>query len=339
MPIILSHKSALERLRAVPPQFDKATIVNRETSLREIKISKEELSSLDIERLGIMSEPIHCLVHRDVPRTRSHRFTQHRTSLDHIPPGLLRQIEPGMFTSSSELVFAQVAHEKPLLNLIVLGFELCGIYSHFAPFASGFYEREPLTTTGSISDALDALSRCRGLAVAHEALEYVLDGSASPMETVFSCMLVLPNSMGGEGLTMPELNHEVPLDEVGKRIAGTRTCRVDIAWPDQKKGLEYLGGPYHTDEKKDRLRREALSHEGWTIYSADIDRMANHGKYVDLLGLIKGDIPRRAGEGCPDDETSKDLFRKLMTATRAGIGLNKAVFSVTVPRGAVKIHV
>lgn len=339
MPIILSHNSALERLRAVPPIFDTARPINQPVDLRSLKLSRTETPSLSMSRLGVMQEPIHCLTHIGVPRTRVHRFIQHRTSAGQLPAGLLRQISPDLFISGPELVFLQMASTTSMLGLIVLGFELCGLYSHFAPFASGFYERKPLTTTDLISNALDRLSGHRGIKAARAALGFVLNGSASPMETVFACMLALPSSMGGEGLTVPRLNYEVQLDEVGKKRAGTETCRVDIAWPELRIGLEYNGGPYHTDEQKDRFRREALAHEKWTIFTADIDDMANHEKYTELLALIKDDVPRRKGMSSPDGAASKQLFKRLMVATRAGVGLNRALFSVTVPRGSVKIHV
>ena len=255
-----------------------------------------------------------------------------------LPGELLRIIGPDQYASGPELAFLQMASMKSLLELIVLGFELCGSYSHFAPFVSGFYERTPLTSVQRIKDALDHLRGHHGIKRARKALDFVLDGCASPMETVLACMLTLPNDMGGEGFAPPIPNKEVILDEIARRITGTRTCRVDLAWEDNRIGFEYFGGPFHTDEAKDRLRREALSHEKWTIFTADISRISSYSRYSALLGLIKETIPRKSGMKEPENYASKDLFRKLMAATRSGLGVDAALFAPFVSARGVKLH-
>ncbi|MBQ6454118.1 MAG: hypothetical protein IJJ14_07155, partial [Coriobacteriales bacterium] len=268
MPIILSHTSALERLRSAPPSCEEAFPVEGRFDLSGIKPSKCELAHFDPKELGLFSSPIHILGSKRETQSKSQLLHVHRTSMPLLPGELLRIIGPDQYASGPELAFLQMASMKSLLELIVLGFELCGSYSHFAPFVSGFYERTPLTSVQRIKDALDHLRGHHGIKRARKALDFVLDGCASPMETVLACMLTLPNDMGGEGFAPPIPNKEVILDEIARRITGTRTCRVDLAWEDNRIGFEYFGGPFHTDEAKDRLRREALSHEKWTIFTA-----------------------------------------------------------------------
>lgn len=339
MTILLSHNSALERLRAIPPAFDHSKTLAQALDLSIIRPTRNELRQSSLKALGIRQLPAHVLCHEDTPRSKSNNIKAHTQSATAIPGNLVRIIGDGAYAAGPELVFLQMAQRTSLLGLVALGYELCGSYSHFGPLISGFYERNPLTSVKRISDALDLLGRHSGISEARKALRYVLDGSASPMETVFACMLVLPNDLGGEGLVFPNLNWMVELDTLGKKMTGHGTAQVDIAWPDKKIGLEYNGGPYHTDPQTDQLRREALSRKEWRIYTADIDRMVDYGKYSNLLGLVEDEIPRRSGAAKPEPKDSAALFKRLMKATRAGIGLNPALFNVDVPWKAVKVHV
>ena len=153
-----------------------------------------------------------------------------------------------------------------------------------------------------------------------------------------ACLLTFPADMGGEGYAQPVPNLMVPLSPAGTRITKTDYCKVDLAWPEAKIGFEYNGGPYHTDEEQDRLRREALAHEKWTIYTADIDRLAKYSAFEALVGLLESEIPRTSNGARPEKSESKRLFGRLMKATRAGMGMNDAVFGVPIPQGAVEMH-
>ena len=338
MPVIISHNSALERLRAVPPQANNASRYPEAVMLDSDSSSARQARKMKIEKMGLLSSPVHILVDPSTRRSESERVVTHSQDLHAIPPNLLLKVDDDLYASSCELCFLQMASSLTKTELIALGFELCGSYSHFAPPISGYYERNPLTTASSISFALDALKGAYGISGARSGLKWVLDGSASPMETVCACMLTLPNSMGGEGFIAPQLNFEVPLDEAGRRITGKKTCRIDMAWPDQMLGIEYNGADSHTDEKADRLRREALQRKGWTIFVMDKERLFTYKDYSDLLGLIDGKIPRRKGMGQADRAASKQLLNDVLAATRCSLGYDAVLFAPCVPKGCVKLH-
>ncbi len=337
MSIILSHSTALERLRAIPPSFDNSPII-QEPLVLPAAPSIRELDPIEMRRFGVTQTPINILTKRQSRSPQSPRVRTHMQSADPIPENLLRQVAPDIYTSGPELVFIQMASQLSFVGLVVLGFELCGAYSHFAPLVSGFYERKPLTTKKRIEEVIDLFKGMHGRSAAKHALPYILEDSASPMETVLACMLTFPSEMGGEGFLPPMPNKEVMLSKAGARITKTGSCKVDLGWPDIKIGLEYNGGPYHTDEKKDRLRREALAHEKWTIYTADIDRLSDFKEYEALVNLIEDEIPRTPSTTRAKKGTSKRLFERLMKATRAGLGVSAALFGTAIPFGAVKIH-
>ena len=249
----------------------------------------------------------------------------------------------GFYSAGPELTFIQMADSMSLVGAVVLGHELCGSYSHFSKFVSGFYERPALTSTAAIQDAIKRLDGMHGLGPAAKALRWVRDGSASPMETVVSCMMHLPCSLGGFGLMPPELNCEEVLDQPARHISGKRTCRVDTAYRfvsdgvPRKEGLEFDGENYHRDSEADRVRREALAHMGWTIYVVNVDDMTTYRRIKEKVALLDK-VPRQHRNEEVDERKGKELLERLLRATRFGVGMNSALFSVNVPRGLVKLH-
>ncbi len=71
--------------------------------------------------------------------------------------------------------------------------------------------------------------------MAREALRWVRDGSRSPMETVMSHLLYLPEEHGGLAFAVPQLNYEVKLDAVAAAVGGTAACSIDAARKEEKK--------------------------------------------------------------------------------------------------------
>ena len=337
MPILLSHNSALERLRAVPPQLDWARRTQQPISMADVNPTEKDLASLDISHLGLTQRPIHHLVSQRSKRRWGSGVKSHVCSLDAIPSGLLYDLKDGCFAAGPELAFIQMASQTSLLGAVVLGYELCGSYSHFFRFASGFYERPHLTTKLSIGNALDRLKGLRGRTSARKALAWVQDGSASPMETVVSCMLNLPVSTGGFGLKRPVLNHSVTNDEAAQRITGTKTCKIDNAYPDALCGVEFDGKDYHRDIEKDRKRREALSHLGWTIYVFNVDELTDYDAIKAKVALL--DKVGRMSYEKPSEDAGKELLARLLKATRFGVGFNSVLFGVNVPKGKVRVHI
>ena len=337
MPILLSHNSALERLRAVPPQVDWARRTQTPVSLADLDPTGRDIAKTDFAQVGLLQSPVHYVVSSQERRTKRDAFKPHVCSLDTMPSGLLYDLGGGCFAAAPELTFIQMAQQTSLMGAVVLGYELCGTYSHFPRFISGFYERRALTTTLAIGNAIERLKGLRNLSPARDALKWVHDGSASPMETVVSCMLHFPATLGGFGLVSPSLNYEVPNDDAARTITGTKGCIIDNAYPDAKCGVEFDGREYHRDREKDRRRREALAHLGWTIYVLEVDDLTSYDAIEKKVALLDK-VGRQPGAG-PSREKGAVLLERLLRATRFGVGMNDALFGVDVPKGRVKVHI
>ena len=336
MSVVFSHSSSLEILRAVPPQAHVLSAVNDSLPLSAITTSGSDLFRLDLSAFGVSRSPVHVLAAKGASLPRAYGVCVHRTSLSAVPEKMLLKLAPEVYTCGPELAFIQMSSRLTLLAAVVLGFELCGSYSQFARLISGFYDRPPLTSVSRLEQACKAFGGMRGVRNARAALSYVRDGSRSPMETVVSCVLRLPPNMGGYGLVQPALNHRVKLDAAAARITGTKTCSIDTAWPEQKVGIEYDSDAFHQNPEKDRKRREALSHMGWSIFVIGLDEIRSYQVLADKVSLFADLIPHAAAS--PSFGEGSELMAGLLRATRFGLGLGAALFASPLPAGAVSVH-
>lgn len=337
MAVVISHSSALSILRAVPPQTRALKLVEEPLDLTVIGTRSADASVFDVSPFGIKGN-LHVLTSRTSARNMPRGIVCHSSSLDEVPAGLLFELRPDVYVCGPEFVFLQMAQELSPVGLTVLGYELCGHYSQFAPMVSGFYDRKSLTSVDRIAQVLCALRSVRGLAKSHSALAYVCDGSHSPMETVVSAMLYLPVEMGGYGLLRPTLNRRVTLDAAAAARLGQKSCMIDACWPESRIGLEYDSSAYHPDPEWDRMRREALSHMGWTIYTLSPDDVSSAASLGSMVDLFVDKVPQ-ARRGSPaTDRQHADLLHRLFVLTRRGLGLGELLFFDATKSRGVKVH-
>lgn len=337
MPILLSHSTALERLRSVPPSVRAGLGVSRPFALNRENADYRMAKNVDYGALGIERRPIELLIGPGVKEAQSSSLKTHRFGVAELPPRSVRFYNEGVFASTPQLIFVELARDLDEVDAVVLGFELCGGYSHFAHRISGFYEREPPTDKDAIGRLVEDLAGLRGLTRVRRALDLVQPGSRSPMETLVACALSFPVDMGGLGFAPPQLNHLVELDRVASSIAGTSCCYVDLAWPEAKLGVEYNGGDFHLDPAKDRRRIEALDRMGWSIATFEARDMADFWKFRHAAARLEGRVEHTSSESA-SSKTSKELYDRLLSATRWGWGLEDALFGVPVARGRIAYH-
>lgn len=338
MSVVFSHNTALEILRAIPPQTSKLTPFNGYFEMLQTTSSLREMRSAVRSCPAIRQQPAHIMVDPSCSRGVKGEIRIHQTSSAIMPPGTLLSLADDVFCASPELTFVQMVSETSLVGAVVLGCELCGGYSHFSQLISGFYDRPALASRDKIAGICSELAGMRGVKRARQALELVCENARSPMETLLACEVSLPSSMGGYGFKKPELNYRVKLDERASQLAGSANCYLDVAWPEQRRALEYDGAAWHQDTRADRKRREALVHMGWTVNVIALEEMREHRELAKVVSLIDGVIPRDNDQ--PIDATGvSELHRRLLCATRYGLGLEPALFGVPVRRGQVIYHV
>lgn len=179
------------------------------------------------------------------------------------------RVGEGIYASRTEACFLQMATRLSPVRLVLLGYELCGAYALDESHPNGFRAREkPLTNVASLRRFAQKAAGMKGSRQALEALRFVADGSASPMESVLAMLLCLSTARGGYGLPLPRLNHLVRMPDDVRKATGRARCFCDLCWPEAKLAVEYESDLFHSeaaDIARDSKRRAALARAGYAV--------------------------------------------------------------------------
>ncbi|MCL2530248.1 MAG: hypothetical protein FWE41_08000 [Coriobacteriia bacterium] len=203
----------------------------------------------------------------------------------------------GVYVASPELCFFQMANKLPFIKLIELGFELCGFYpiprngyvKEKGANKKAFDVRRLRTSTKKLAAFLERMKGIAGQRQALRALNYILDRSASPMETKLTLLLTLPYRLGGFGLPKPKLNDGVNPSKKVLRNASQSVFVCDLCWPEADLIVEYDSEKFHEGARritKDSKRRNALISTGKQVISITKDEIKIINQFEDLVELI-----------------------------------------------------
>lgn len=132
MAVIFSHGSSIELLRGVPPQPKIAKRLESELEIEKCStVLRPTSGSCSYQGGSCVSAPFHVLVGDAVRRSRSDLVRTHSLSTPLMPKDVLMELGEGQYFCGSELTFIQIAANHSLCATVVLGYELCGCYSHF----------------------------------------------------------------------------------------------------------------------------------------------------------------------------------------------------------------
>lgn len=208
-----------------------------------------------------------------------------------LPDGAFWALSPDTFVSSPEFCFAQMARQLSVGRLALLGFELCGSYA-LAKDGPGFRPRAPLTSVARLAAFVAALGSFKGVKHARAALSFLIDGAASPMESVLVALLCAPGRLGGYGLPLPQLNARIQLPPAARSMTRSTYFSCDLLWPEARLAVEYDSTLFHTGAERiaaDSERRNALAYLGIDVVSVTRDQ---------LMGPLRMDrvvhLPRKA---------------------------------------------
>lgn len=179
----------------------------------------------------------------------------------------------GMRCVSPEDTWAQLSRHLFIEDLVVIGDWLITGDEPYSGVASPLTRRD-------LERALRHHGRRPGVQRLRQALERVRYGSLSPQETRLRLELV------GAGLPEPALNHKV--EDRGRPVA-----MVDLAYPDRRLAIEYLGDHHRTDQatfREDIYRRERLTAAGWNTVFLTADDL--HGPVPRAILTVRRALAR-----------------------------------------------
>lgn len=190
--------------------------------------------------------PIHALAPTQDHLNRSDRMVTHLRTHD-IPGGAYLDLGNDVFLPTPAFLLLQMATQLDEVGLISLGLELCGYYSKWkSADASSLrsaddetdgctFELEPATTAKKLMRFVGRCKGERGYRASINALRWILNNSASPMESATYLLLCLPRRMGGYALPQPLFNVKVNVS-----TSTTTTRRFpDLYWPSHGLDVEY----------------------------------------------------------------------------------------------------
>ncbi|MGH1524256.1 hypothetical protein ACRAWC_09560 [Leifsonia sp. L25] len=154
----------------------------------------------------------------------------------------------GLHVVAPEDAWAQLSTFLPIDDLVTIGdWLITGDEPHSG--AATPFSRDHLEA------AIRHHGRRPGIRALRQAFELVRYGPLSPQETRLRLELVR------SGLPEPALNHHV-------HDRGSRVAMVDLAYPERRLAIEYLGDHHRTDAdayREDIYRRERLTAAGWDV--------------------------------------------------------------------------
>lgn len=288
MAIFIGHKTALAYWRTHDRNW--AQPISQAAPQENNSPYYSQIDTGILWKFGIDEKPVSILVSCKANMRKSQNLSPRIWSGKH-PSRSFYKIAQGLYISTPEATFLQLGKESSLIQLITIGYELCGSYGLSAQSDSGFLRREPRSNPQLIERYLKKCDGIHGVKTAKRASSYIAKGSASPMESLLSMLLCLPPSLGGFGLPRPELNFPIETNE-----GGIVMRRCDLYWPDQRFALEYDSDTFHSDASKlhlDSSRRSTLEKAGVHVVSVTKNQVFDRGQLFNLATIVSKRLGKR----------------------------------------------
>ena len=288
MAIFIGHKTALAYWRTHDRNW--AQPISQAAPQENNSPYYSQIDTGILWKFSIDEKPVSILVSCKANMRKSQNLSPRIWSGKH-PSRSFYKIAQDLYISTPEATFLQLGKESSLIQLITIGYELCGSYGLSAQSDSGFLRREPRSNPQLIERYLEKCDGIHGVKAAKRASSYIAKGSASPMESLLSMLLCLPPSLGGFGLPRPELNFPIETNE-----GGIVMRRCDLYWPDQRFALEYDSDTFHSDASKlhlDSSRRSTLEKAGVQVVSVTKNQVFDRGQLFNLATIVSKRLEKR----------------------------------------------
>ncbi len=228
----------------------------------------------------------------------------------------------------------QLAETLSIPKLISLGYEMCGRYPVEAVKLNtvadngadiepsrpnnpaeavkatsthtgkgGSAQRCAITSAAKLSSFTHKAHGAHGSKNARRAAAYVIDGSASPMETAIVMELTLPYMLGGRAMPMPVLNHQVELSPEASILARRKHLVFDLFWPEHNLAVEYDSRMHHEGESArvaDSRKRTAAAAMGIQVINITERQYLNMLEFEEIAKTIASKLGYRIRPNSPD---------------------------------------
>ncbi len=218
----------------------------------------------------------------------------------------------------------QMAQQLPFQKTVELGFELCGTYvsndnlMRVDSDDSAKYGRRPLTSIDALKCFIDVKKGMSGTRIARVALLYLVENSASPMETICVMLLCLPTCYGGYGIPLPALNWKNRMGAKKQRWAGKSHYKFDLYWPEAGLVVEYDSNERHTGSARignDAIRRDITSTMRDSFIVITNNQIRNTAAFDAVAHIIAAELGYRIRTERSDIAKRRSELRGLLLGT------------------------
>lgn len=267
--------------------------------------------------LGIDELPLHLMVNDRSLRRKTTSIITHYYQRA-LPEGSFCQIDTDVFVSSPELTLAQLSLELPLIDVLEIALEFCGGYALNPNTERGFDDRPPLTNAARLAAFGKRIKGRHGAKTLAPILPYLVDDSASPMESIVLMLLSLPSKLGGYQLPLPLHNESVPITEHAHSHTKRKNLICDLYWEDCKLDVECDSTLYHSSKEQlgiDSDRRIILDAMKYAYVGITWWQLEHEDEFENVVQAIRKAMGLRTRLSVPDHiATNRRALREYLVA-------------------------
>ena len=233
--------------------------------------------------------PLHVIVDARAKREKRSSIVTHLCEQP-LPEGSFCEVSENVYVSSPELTLCQMAESLPYADELELCLEFCSGYCINTDSERGFDDRPALTNASKLKAYVSRYKGRRGAKQIRPLLRYVIDDSASPMESIVLMLLCLPSRLGGRQLPMPEHNVEVPISGRARSHTSRKSLSCDLYWEKFKLDVECDSTKYHTSKRQlgiDSNRRIILDAMDYRYVGVTYWQLENESEFEDVVQAIR----------------------------------------------------
>ena len=270
------------------------------------------LSDLDIDNL-----PLHVMV-GDKNQRRSWASVESHLYAKPLPEGSFCRISARVYVASPELTLCQLATKLPFVDLLELCMEFCSGYTLNPESERGFDDRPALTSSARLSSFVRKLKGRHGAKQIRPVLNYVVDDSASPMETITLMLLCLPSKLGGYQLPLPEHNVSIPITERAKSHTKRKHLICDLYWSEFNLDVECDSTTHHSSKEQlgiDSDRRIILDAMEYSYVGITWWQLEHKEEFANVVQALRRAMNLQLREAPEHIALNREALRTYLTTT------------------------
>ena len=285
------------------------------TSGRIYGTRREDSLEACLTDLSIESLPLHLAVGTKRMQRQTENIVTHYFDKP-LPDRSFCRIGPSVYVSSPELTLCQLATTLPYPDLLELCLEFCGGYVLNPDSERGFDDRPALTSAHKLALYVERYGGRHGARVLRRLLRYVIDDSASPMESRTLLLLCLPSKMGGYQLPMPQHNVSIPITGQARSHTRRKHLICDLYWSQYRLDVECDSTTHHSSKQQlgiDSDRRIILDAMHYSYVGITTWQLEHADEFANVVQAIRRAMNRKLRNAPEHVQANREALRQYLT--------------------------